>query len=188
MPTFIVSPEALARDLEATGRGLLAEVVEVVRTTVKLHAPAIAQSLIDGEDPKPVDRGTYRRSFRAQDVRNGVVFYNSAAHGPIIEDGRRPGARMPPVDVLLDWVRRKGLGRELVGPVKASAGPRQRGAKRGPSDRSRAIAAAQYGIALSIARKIKARGLPAHHILARVEARLTPIVHEKIDNAVEGRK
>lgn len=185
MPTFIVSPEALADDLLATHKGALEEVVEAVRTTVKLHAPAIAQSLIDAESPKPVDRGTYRRSFRAQDVANGVVFYNSALHGPIIEDGRRPGSRLPPVDVIEDWVRRKGIGTTLTGPVQASHGPRQKGRK-GTSDRARAVANQQHGIALMIARKIAARGLPAHHILARVEERLTPIVRDRIDKAIGG--
>ena len=42
-----------------------------------------------------------------------VLFGTSALYGPVVEEGRRPGATMPPPDALRPWVERKlGVRRE----------------------------------------------------------------------------
>jgi hypothetical protein len=145
----------------------LERVVGAVRRAVHLHGPRLAQALVDAENPPPVDRGTYRRQFVTEDVRGGAAMYNSSPHGPIVEDGRRAGARMPPPDVLADWVRRKGIGRVY--------GPLGRGQRRRPSKQQ------ARALAFVIARAIARRGLRGHHILARVEERLWPLVIREVD-------
>lgn len=160
MPTFLVDHRALGASIERSHREKIARAEEAIRTTVKLHGPRIVQQLIDAEDPKPVDRAVYRRSFAADDVPHGVEFYNFAKHGPIVELGRRPG-KMPPVDKLTDWVQRKNL------------------VPRGARNRKKARA-----VAFLIARKIARKGIKGHHILARAARQLTPIVMERARRAL----
>lgn len=183
MPTYVVSPKELPKQLEEYSRRTFEGVVEAIRKTVKVHGPRIVQQIIASENPPPVDRGTYRRSWASEDVPGGVVFYNFSHHAAIVEKGRRPGAKMPPVEAIYAWVVRKRIGREIHGPVQSYSGPRQRGGKN-RRDRQQAIANNQRWIALQIARRIKARGLRAHKILARAEKRLDPLVMGAIDKAL----
>jgi len=74
---------------------------------------------------------------------------------------------MPPLDLILAWVKRKGIG--------LRSGPKQKG--RGVKRRSDAEA---RGIAFVIARKIKARGLPAHHILGLASDKLEALIGEAL--------
>lgn len=186
MPTFKVDPRELGKDLERDYAKMLEVSIEAIQKTVGLHGPRIAQAVVGQLTPPPVDRGTYRRSFKAQKTRFGSIFYNFAAHAPIIEDGRRPGSKLPPIDVILAWVKRKRLGTSFVGPVRKA--PRAYstlgGRKVSISSRRLAIESQQRWIALNIARKIAARGLPARHVLAIVEETLTPIVEGAIDEAI----
>lgn len=187
MPTFVVSPKDLGRDLVAGNERMKARVVEVIQTAVAVHAPRIAQATINTSTPrKPVDRGTYRRSFKTQKLPGGATFYNFAAHAEIIEKGRRPHQKMPPVDVILAWVKRKRIGATFTGPVAKTARAFSTigGRAKAPGARKLAVDAQQRRIALYIARKIGARGLPAHHILEITEQVLSPIVQAAIDEAL----
>lgn len=172
----------LAKELREKDARLQDRVVEIIRREVKVKAPRIIQREIAASAPRqPVDRGTYRRSFRFEDVRGGATMYNFSPHAPIIEAGRRPGARMPPLDVILEWVRRKRIGTALVGPVRPLMGPERRGkGVRRRSARKDAVERQQRWIALQIARKIKARGLPAHMIVTHA----SEIVDDGIRRAV----
>jgi hypothetical protein len=183
MPTYHVGPKDLGKQLETFAKRDFENLVEAIRVTVKVHGPRVVQQLISQESPKPVDRGTYRRSFQVDDIPGGSVLYNFAPHAAIIEEGRRPGARMPPVGAIYDWVKRKRIGNAIHGPVQTFAGPRRQG-KGNRSDRQQAITANQMHIALMIARKIAARGLPAKRILARAEKILTPLVAKRIDQVL----
>lgn len=156
-----------AKQLEKDGH-LVEEAVEVIRRTVKLHGPRLVQAEIQEIKPHmPVDRGTYRRSFRFEDIAGGAVVYNFAPYASVIELGRRPGGRMPPLSVIADWVRRKGIG--------VRQGPKQKG--RGFKRRTDAEL---RGIAFIIARRIRARGLPAHHILRLASAKLERVVGREL--------
>ncbi len=86
-----------------------------------------------------VDRRTYIQRFKARRTKTGAVLLNDAPHASVIEFGRRPGARRPPLSAIIGWVRRK-LG--------------IRG-KRGKA------------AAFLIARAIGRRGLPAHAVFRR---------------------
>lgn len=178
MPTYVVGPKELGASLEKWNNEMFESLVGDIRKTVKVNAPRIAQQLIDGESPPPVDRGTYRRSFSCDDIPGGVVFYNFAPHAAIIEEGRRPGAKMPPLQMIFDWVKRKRIGAKVHGPVQEFVGPQQKG--RRMSGRKAAVMNAQRWAALQIARKIAARGLPAHKIVSRTHEKLMPLVETAI--------
>lgn len=63
----------------------------------------------------PKDTGALARSF-ASEVRPGLArVYSPLVYAPVMELGRRPGARMPPPRALAGWARRHGLaGQEYV--------------------------------------------------------------------------
>lgn len=154
------------------------DAVDIIRTNVKLHGPRLVQAEIQAVTPRqPVDRSTYKRSWRFEDIPGGAVMYNFSGHASIIEDGRRPGGRMPPLSVIADWVRRKGIGLR-AGPVQQVTrvvGGRVITGRRGFNRRSKAEL---RSIAFVVARAIKARGLPAHHIMR--------LAGEKLDVIVQG--
>lgn len=155
--------------------------VATIRRTVKLHAPRIARAEVQSLRPRqPVDRGSYNRSFRVDDIDGGCVFYNFSTHAPMIEDGRRAGARMPPLDVIFEWVKRKRIGATLIGPVQPIHGPRQKGA-RNISARGDAVQRQQLHIAMQIARKIKARGIPGHMIVSITSTKVDAILRQEIE-------
>jgi hypothetical protein len=186
MPTFVIDPRDLGKNLTEEYGKMIDASVKAIQTTVALHGPRIAQAVVNSFARPPVDRGTYRRSFKAQKVAGGAVFYNSAPYASIIELGRRKGAKMPPIDVILAWVKRKRIGATLVGPVQPGRKVYSRlGARaKAPNARKLAVEARQRGIALMIARKISARGLPALHVLGITEEALTPIVEKAVDDAL----
>lgn len=174
MPTTFTF-ENLEREL-AKDAQLPKLAVEAIRTAVKLEGPRLVQEQIEAVSPQPVDRGTYRRSFRFQNIPGGATAYNYASYAPVIEAGRRPGAKGPPLQAIIDWVKRKGLGIQF--------GPKQKG-KRGPA--RRLTDAAARGIAYTIARAIKRRGLPAHWVLDRAAYHIDVKVREAIQRVLDGR-
>jgi hypothetical protein len=187
MPTFVVNPKDLGKDLSDEYADMIASTIDTIQTTVALHGPRLAQTVVSSLSPQPVDRGTYRRSFKVSKVAGGAVLYNFAPHAAVIEEGRRPGARMPPVDVILAWVKRKGIGATFTGPLRRTVrvyAANRKGRAKAPNERKLVIDSQQRHIALQIARKIGARGLPARHVLALTEDLLTPIVERAVDRAL----
>lgn len=49
---------------------------------------------------------------------------NMPSYAIYIEKGRKPGSRMPPEKVLLPWMERKGISRELEFPIRKKIGIR----------------------------------------------------------------
>lgn len=86
-----------------------------------------------------VDTRDYLRRWRTSPLPNGVEVFNDSPQAGVIESGRRPGARLPPSEILRPWARRKlGLSAEQA-----------------------------KGAAFAIARAIGARGLRARRVMAR---------------------
>lgn len=53
--------------------------------------------------------GTYERGFVVVATPTGAILANSAEHAGVVELGRRPGRRPPPVAVILLWMQEKGM-------------------------------------------------------------------------------
>lgn len=86
----------------------------------------------------PIDTKRYINSFEIQRApQDTVVVTNRRGYAGVIEDGRRAGARQPPVSALKGWVRRK-FG---VSPQRA------------------------LGIAFAVARNIGKRGIKAKKVV-----------------------
>ncbi len=58
-----------------------------------------------------VDRGDLRNRIAHETAPDGLVGRagTNAEHGPVVEFGRRAGAKMPPVAEIRDWAKRKGI-------------------------------------------------------------------------------
>lgn len=110
-------------------------------------------------DAKAVDTGAYLRAWKAEPTDAGAHVYNAAPYSPIIEYGRRSGARQPPVAALISWVKHK-LG------IK--------------DEEARSVA-------FLIARAIGRRGLPARRIATAPEAitEMTKIVGDEIQHEID---
>lgn len=175
LPPDQVGAVIVAREKERHRR-----MVEAVQRTVALHGPRLAQEEVDRTDPKPVDRGTYRRSFESHDLPDGAVFLNTSPYGEIVERGRRPG-RWPPRAAIESWVRRKF--RIQLGQFKSR---RKKVVERRFVVLRRTVTLASQrdreirSIAFLVARKIGQRGIEGKRILFRAERRLTPIVRDAV--------
>lgn len=133
--------------------------LKALQVAVKSHGPRLAMEEITKVQPEPTDRGNYKRSFATDDTPGGAIFYNSSPYAGIIEEGRRPGSKPPPVDVIAAWLKRKKIGAGTPAQIK--------------------------GMAFVVARAIGRRGLPAHKILAKVSVRLGPLVADAVTKAIE---
>ena len=91
----------------------------------------------------------------------------------VMEHGRRPGARRPPIDAIERWVHRKGLADGF-----SKQGRRRK--KKGQANRER-------GIAFAIARSIAKKGIKARRFYARAAPRIAKAA-AGILNAAIGRR
>jgi hypothetical protein len=111
--------------------------------------------------------GHYKKTARKKVTGRGLdtklTLFSNAAGIDAIEEGRKPG-KAPPPDVLLKWVRRKGIGgnalsiktrRALVVGITRT---RERGGRL--RTRAQSLLAKQKSIAFLIGRKIAKEGLP----------------------------
>lgn len=176
---YDLGPEDLADWITGDGRARREAIVRAIQHVVSTEGSRIAQAAVDATDPKPVDRGVYRRSFEAYDLPNGAVLLNSAGYAGIIEEGRRPGRR-PPVRAIELWVRRKFRLRFKEARFQRRVS-RAVGERLGPR-----VEAQIRSMAFLIARAIGRRGLKGHHVMARVERELTPRVHAAMMLAARG--
>lgn len=166
------------------------ELVDAVRTAIKVDGPAILQATIDATKPTPpVDRGTYRRNWKCRNIPNGSRLYNSTVQASIIEDGRRPGfgVSWEGRASLAVWVHHHGLDRAEAKVQRYKLLPKKEGgrpaARLSMRDRTEA---ARDSIAFLIARAIKARGLPAKRILARSKGLLAQLFQRTVAGVLGG--
>ncbi len=162
MSVYRVALKDLAPQVQRLHAEAMARVTRAIRIEVHTTGMRLLQEEIDATDPKPVDRGTYRGKWRAVDLATGAAILNPLPYAAVIERGRRPGARMPPPDLLGAWARRKGLLRDLP---------------------KREMRAAQRSIGFALARTIQRRGLPARNILWKTVQRLLPYLRREVAKA-----
>ncbi len=145
-------PADLAATIKADFMVRVQDTRDTVRAAVQLHGPRVVTSVIAATVPEPVDRGTYKRTWYIEDTEEGATLYNNSPHAPVIEAGRRKGAKMPPVNLIAAWVRRKGI----------ASGPEA------------------LGVAFVIARSISKRGQQGKWILKKSQIILDPLVLEAV--------
>jgi len=159
-----VALDQLGPALAARLRGFKPRVEKAIRVVIATRAPLIMIQVTNEARPRPpVNTGAHRAQWRVGHVPGGATYYNMAAYAGVLDKGRRPGGRMPPVDAIEKWVKRK-----MAGEIKAArADTRElfRGADRETRRHAKYHAAAQEDatirrIAFLIARKIAARGWP----------------------------
>lgn len=111
-----------------------------------------------------VDRGQYKAAWKFGKTARSAYIANNSPIAGVIEHGRRPGAKPPPLGPILAWVRRHRLGAQFG----HGTGKRLKtGALRGQKAREMQIARA---IQIAIGK----RGLRPHFILRRVMAEAGP--------------
>ncbi len=98
------------------------------------------------------DRGGYRRAWQSSSIPNGVRIFNNATYAGVIEEGRRPGARMPPPAALEGFAKRK-LGLNNIDAKEAS---------------------------FALARSIGKKGIKGKHVLELAVPALTLIVLKEV--------
>jgi hypothetical protein len=122
--------------------------------------------------------GAYLRAWKSRGTDQGAVVFNDSPYAGIIEFGRRPGARMPPIDVIEHWVIRKGLAKT----VQKAAGRKRSAAKKLAA--AYAAARESRSIAFVIARAIKRRGLIARRVMHSSLKAMGEAVYAEISVAV----
>lgn len=98
-PAIVVAAQ---RGLKSAAMRTLVAVQQRTRTAI----PASPGGLVGA-----VDTGDFLRGWRRETMPDGTeVVYNDRTHAPYVEGGRMPGRRMPPVEVIRQWlVRRAGM-------------------------------------------------------------------------------
>lgn len=96
----------LERALEEEERRLHAGLVRVARNAAA-YGRTKAMQIARAEGLRA--SGTYERSFVVGVTVTGATLTNSSEHAGIVEFGRTPGRRPPPVGVILQWMQDKGM-------------------------------------------------------------------------------
>lgn len=114
------------------------------------------------QENTPVNLGLLRGGIFTEQRGVGVERHGLVSPSPATKEyayvqelGRKPGSRMPPVDAILLWVRRKHLG-----GVYSTRTRRRMGSKATQASQDRSVA-------FLIARSIGRKGTPAHHMFQK---------------------
>jgi hypothetical protein len=163
-------------------------IVQTIRTSLRMHAPALIQAAIAGVKPyQPVHTGDYKRSWKVVNITDGAFFYNPTIQAGIIERGRRPGVGVSRAgqEALARWAHLHGMDREKMSKRESRTRRRMRaGGAAKESFRFRVRWSQESrarGIAFLIARAIKRRGLPAKNVLKSITADLTSRVLNDVE-------
>lgn len=122
----------------ATGTALTVDAGELDAFAARLGtSPAVVRDEVSGMvgrllyagqatavQATPVDTGALRQSWTVLPVSQGTggqiegVLANSRDYAPAVNEGRRPGAPMPPPGVLLPWLKRHGIEATAEYPIR----------------------------------------------------------------------
>lgn len=132
MATVVMSISQWSKEMKKLGKNFKPTVLRGMRSGALRTIPLLQQRT---RDVGAVDTGNYLRRWRTRAISNGVEVTNSAPYAAVIEYGRRPGARFPPISAIRRWAKLKlGLSEAQA---KAAAFPIARAiAKRGQKPRS----------------------------------------------------
>jgi hypothetical protein len=139
-------------------RGATTEFTRCGRRVVEMVS-AVATHLV------PYDQGIYARGWQKVETRTGgqaivtVSRSNTAPHARVEEDGRRAGAKAPPVSAIEPWTIRRRI------PVTPDTPSRRR------------------SVAWLIARNIGRDGLPARRVVRRAIDEEAATIRQFVDDA-----
>ncbi len=86
------------------------------------EASLIAQRV--AREGAPRDTATLQRSIVRQVTPLMARVYTPLAYAAVMEEGRRPGAKMPPPDALRGWARRHGIPESALFVLARAIGKR----------------------------------------------------------------
>ena len=89
----------------AANRGLLSGAARAV--PILHRATDIAPPASPNGSRGASNTGRFRRSWKTMRIERGVAIFNDAPYAPVVEGGRRKGAKMPPPGALVSWVQRR---------------------------------------------------------------------------------
>jgi hypothetical protein len=147
----VLSPTVMS----AAQRGMVSGAKRCVAILQDATRVAIPASANGGEGA--FNTGAYLRAWKSQPVSDGARVFNDSSYGPIIEDGRKPGSKMPPKGVMARWAQRRlGLSREEA-----------------------------LAIDFPLRRAIKDRGLRPRKVMANSLEQMTAAVDEEVMREVD---
>lgn len=106
-----------ARDWGAEMRRRLAQNTKLAReAALETAARGEMLAVAETDDRDIIDRGRFKRGWSHAPTPTGAVMGNDAPHALPVELGRRPGQPGPPLQPIVDWVRRKLVPLGAVAP------------------------------------------------------------------------
>lgn len=174
MPTYVVSlaelPEAYRLVGEKLPRAALIKAMQA--GALRTERIAVKKS--------PVDLGRYRDSWRVDLLEDGAELVNDAPHAAVIEFGRRPGQRPPPLLAILEWAQRhahdiilNSTGRAIA----ATKSGRRKATTRFSDDENRNLMRFARALQMKIARD----GMPPHFVMRESVNSGLPLVGAEIN-------
>ena len=158
-------PQWIAR-MDKRARETVPQLQKALETGAAKAIPILQRATQNAEPPNPegigeggaFDTGNYQRRWQAIPIANGVRVTNTAPYSGIIEDGRRPDSRFPPLAVIARWAMRR---------LHLSA---------------KEAKSAAFPIAQSIAR----RGLKARRVLGNASDEIKRAINDELQKVLEG--
>lgn len=95
--------DAMQKKLDQAGPELIAPALTQLLTDAALLGTKVAR------EGAPRDTAALIRSIQSEVRPLSARVYTPLTYALTMEEGRRPGAKMPPPDALVGWIRRHGL-------------------------------------------------------------------------------
>lgn len=109
---IVIKPGELGKFEQRLGRELKAARLRA------LHAVGQQATRMLAFASRPIkDLGSFGAGWRYQAAFDRLHLFNTAPHAVYVEGGRRPGAKMPPLDPIRAWVLRHGMPASAAWPV-----------------------------------------------------------------------
>lgn len=159
-----------------------------------LETSAYAQGV--ARESSPIFRGTLVNSIQVEpvlvvDLGNGIRIqggvFTATPYAVVQDEGRRPGAPMPPLAPIQRWVELKVRRGDMQMPadiddmsdqLRSDAAPNRR------RRRARSTASRIRGLAYVIARSIGRKGIVAKHFMQKAEAAATVHLEARVNATV----
>ena len=160
----IMTIRQLAESLEHLG-AVESDLVAIAQETAMEGHSIVVEEITKS---KLVDSGALRNSVNVQPTAEGAILSVGALYAGVMEEGRRPGAKLPPLDAIYTWVVRKGIAKEDSTEERDENGMDEH----------------VKSVAIAIQRTIAIAGIRGRHYFRRamkkVKARLRENIKEKL--------